>query len=57
LLTLRALERIYVGKRRAEHTVRQEEINALLVRYARAGKRAARTDADHRRRRRAAPRG
>ncbi len=35
-------ERIYVGKRRALHTMRQEEINALLVRYAKAGKRVLR---------------
>ena len=28
-------ERIYAGKRRNEHTMRQEEINALLVRLAR----------------------
>jgi uroporphyrin-III C-methyltransferase/precorrin-2 dehydrogenase/sirohydrochlorin ferrochelatase len=37
-----AAERIYVGKRRANHALRQEEINALLVRYARAGKRVLR---------------
>ena len=36
------VERIYVGKRRANHTLRQEEINALLVRYAQAGKRVVR---------------
>ncbi len=35
-------ERIYVGKRRANHTMRQEEINALLVKHARAGKRVLR---------------
>jgi len=35
-------ERIYVGKRRADHTMRQEEINALLVKHARAGKRVLR---------------
>ncbi len=35
-------ERIYVGKRRANHTMRQEEINALLVHHARAGKRVLR---------------
>ena len=29
------VERIYVGKRRANHTLRQEEINELLVRHAR----------------------
>ena len=37
-----SLERIYVGKRRADHTMRQEEINALLVEHARAGKRVLR---------------
>src|SRR5512144_926063 len=37
-----AVERIYVGKRRADHTMRQEEINARLVDYARAGKRVLR---------------
>ena len=37
-----AVERIYVGKRRADHAMRQEEINALLVRYAKAGKRVLR---------------
>jgi len=36
------VERIYVGKRRADHTLRQEEINALLVRHARAGRRVLR---------------
>ena len=36
------VERIYVGKRRANHTLRQEEINELLVRYAQAGKRVVR---------------
>ena len=36
------MERIYVGKRRADHAMRQEEINALLVRYAKAGKRVLR---------------
>jgi uroporphyrin-III C-methyltransferase/precorrin-2 dehydrogenase/sirohydrochlorin ferrochelatase len=35
-------ERIYVGKRRAKHTMRQEEINALLVRHAKAGRRVLR---------------
>ena len=35
-------ERVYVGKRRADHTMRQEEINALLVKHARAGKRVLR---------------
>ena len=32
-------ERIYVGKERNHHTMRQEHINALLVRLAREGKR------------------
>ncbi len=31
-------ERIYAGKRRNEHTMRQEEINQLLVRLAQEGK-------------------
>jgi uroporphyrin-III C-methyltransferase/precorrin-2 dehydrogenase/sirohydrochlorin ferrochelatase len=35
-------ERIYVGKRRANHALRQEEINALLVVHARAGRRVLR---------------
>lgn len=35
-------ERIYVGKRASQHTLPQEEINALLVRLARSGKRTAR---------------
>jgi uroporphyrin-III C-methyltransferase/precorrin-2 dehydrogenase/sirohydrochlorin ferrochelatase len=36
------VERIYVGKRRANHTLRQEEINALLVAQARMGRRVLR---------------
>jgi uroporphyrin-III C-methyltransferase/precorrin-2 dehydrogenase/sirohydrochlorin ferrochelatase len=36
------IERIYVGKRRADHALRQEEINALLVRFARSGRRVLR---------------
>jgi uroporphyrin-III C-methyltransferase/precorrin-2 dehydrogenase/sirohydrochlorin ferrochelatase len=37
-----AIERVYVGKRRANHALRQEDINALLVRLARTGKRVLR---------------
>ena len=35
-------ERIYAGKRRNEHTMRQEQINALLVKLALEGKRVVR---------------
>ncbi|RFA28434.1 uroporphyrinogen-III C-methyltransferase [Alkalilimnicola ehrlichii] len=35
-------ERIYVGKRRAEHAVPQESLNAMLVSLAKKGKRVAR---------------
>ncbi|MEO8120252.1 MAG: SAM-dependent methyltransferase, partial [Rhodoferax sp.] len=35
-------ERIYAGKRRNEHTMRQEQINALLVKLAREGKHVVR---------------
>jgi len=35
-------ERIYAGKRRNEHTMRQEQINALLVKLAGEGKRVVR---------------
>ncbi len=38
----REAERIYVGKRRAFHAMRQEEINALMIRLARQGKRVLR---------------
>ncbi len=41
-LTRRDAERIYVGKQRALHTMRQEEINALMVKLARAGRRVLR---------------
>jgi uroporphyrin-III C-methyltransferase/precorrin-2 dehydrogenase/sirohydrochlorin ferrochelatase/uroporphyrin-III C-methyltransferase len=35
-------ERIYVGKQAGKHTLQQEDINALLVRLAREGKRVVR---------------
>ncbi len=38
----RDAQRIFVGKKRADHTMRQEEINELLVRLAREGKRVLR---------------
>ncbi len=38
----KSAERVYVGKQRANHTMRQEEINELLVRLARQGKRVLR---------------
>jgi uroporphyrin-III C-methyltransferase/precorrin-2 dehydrogenase/sirohydrochlorin ferrochelatase len=38
----RDAERIYVGKERDDHAVPQEEINMLLVRLAKAGKRTLR---------------
>lgn len=38
----RDAERIYVGKRRSFHVMRQEGINALLVEQARAGRRVVR---------------
>jgi uroporphyrin-III C-methyltransferase/precorrin-2 dehydrogenase/sirohydrochlorin ferrochelatase len=41
-LTRRDAERIYVGKERARHTMRQEEINAMLVDLARGGRRVLR---------------
>lgn len=41
-LTRRDAERIYVGKAQANHTLPQEEINALLIRLAKMGKRILR---------------
>jgi uroporphyrin-III C-methyltransferase/precorrin-2 dehydrogenase/sirohydrochlorin ferrochelatase len=41
-LARRDAERIYVGKRRANHCLAQEEINALLIRLARRGHRVVR---------------
>ena len=41
-LVRREAERIYVGKRRNDHTLPQEEISELLVRLAREGKRVLR---------------
>jgi len=41
-LVRREAEQIYVGKRRAYHAVRQEEINQTLVRLAKEGKRVLR---------------
>lgn len=41
-LVRREAERIYVGKRRADHTLPQEEIGELLVRLAQSGKRVLR---------------
>lgn len=37
-----AAQRIYAGKRRNEHTLRQEQINTLLVQLAREGKQVVR---------------
>ncbi|HSG89640.1 MAG TPA: uroporphyrinogen-III C-methyltransferase, partial [Pseudomonadales bacterium] len=41
-LVRRDAERVYVGKKRDLHAVRQEGINALLVEHARAGRRVLR---------------
>ncbi len=41
-LGARAAERIYAGKERGNHTLSQPELNQLLVRLARAGKRVLR---------------
>ena len=41
-MTRRDAERIYVGKKRDDHTLRQEEINELLVRLAKKGQRVLR---------------
>jgi uroporphyrin-III C-methyltransferase/precorrin-2 dehydrogenase/sirohydrochlorin ferrochelatase len=41
-LVRREAERVYVGKRRSFHALRQEEINALLVKLAKEGKRVLR---------------
>jgi uroporphyrin-III C-methyltransferase/precorrin-2 dehydrogenase/sirohydrochlorin ferrochelatase len=41
-LTRREAERIYVGKQRSVHTLRQEEINQRMVQLARQGKRVLR---------------
>jgi len=41
-MTRRDATRIFVGKKRADHTMPQEEINELLVRLAKEGKRVVR---------------
>jgi uroporphyrin-III C-methyltransferase/precorrin-2 dehydrogenase/sirohydrochlorin ferrochelatase len=44
-LVRRDAERIYVGKQQGDHTMSQEEITALLVAHARAGRRVLRLKA------------
>jgi uroporphyrin-III C-methyltransferase/precorrin-2 dehydrogenase/sirohydrochlorin ferrochelatase len=41
-LTRRDAERIYVGKKRADHALRQEQINALMIELAQRGRRVLR---------------
>src|SRR5271169_2152707 len=41
-MTRRDAQRIFVGKQRGNHTLPQEEINDLLVRHAKEGKRVLR---------------
>ncbi|MBV1912734.1 MAG: siroheme synthase CysG, partial [Cycloclasticus sp.] len=41
-LARRDAERIYVGKQRSDHSVPQEDINALLIKLAKEGKRVVR---------------
>lgn len=41
-LTRRDAERVYVGKKRAYHAVRQDEINRIMARLAKEGKRVLR---------------
>lgn len=41
-LVRREAKQVYVGKQRAWHTVRQEQINQLLLQYAKQGKRVLR---------------
>lgn len=41
-LTRRDAERVYVGKARSDHAVPQQDINQLLVQYAKQGKRVLR---------------
>ena len=41
-LTRRDAERVYVGKARSDHAVPQQDINSLLVKYAKQGKKVLR---------------